>query len=81
MRNENASQAKFSASQAKLSLRWRRRSSLSDAQISALCFQFVMHGLDTCIQGRRPRIVTKGVAWMPGSMPGMTEGSGSRPAR
>src|SRR5271155_5339081 len=32
----------------------------------------VMHGLDPCVQGRRPRIIVDGAAWMPGSRPGMT---------
>ena len=27
----------------------------------------VMHGLDTYIQGRCPRIITEGAVWMPGS--------------
>src|SRR5271155_4588763 len=37
-----------------------------------------MHGLDPYIQGRRPRIITEGAAWMPGSRPGMTSAGGSR---
>ena len=27
----------------------------------------VMHGLDTYIQGRCPRIISEGAVWMPGS--------------
>jgi hypothetical protein len=40
-----------------------------------------MHGLDPCIQRRRPRIISLGADWMPGSRPGMTGGSGPRPER
>jgi len=36
-----------------------------------------MHWLDPCIQGRRPRIVIVGAAWMLGSRPGMTGGGGA----
>jgi hypothetical protein len=29
-------------------------------------------GIDPCIQGRRPRMIVDGAAWMPGRTPGMT---------
>ena len=47
-------------------------------EMSAALSVFVVHGLDPCTQGRRPRIITEGAAWMPGSRPGATSSGGSR---